>query len=59
MDEALLKINARLSGELASDGMVLLENRADTLPFEPGCRIAVTLSYFHVSKSRSPTQAFT
>jgi len=41
MDEALLKINARLSGELASDGMVLLENRADTLPFEPGCRIAL------------------
>ena len=41
MDEALLRINARLSGELASDGMVLLENRNNALPFEPGCRIAL------------------
>ena len=41
MDEKLLKINAQLSGELASDGMVLLENRNEALPFEPGCRVAL------------------
>ena len=41
MDEALLKINAQLSGELAADGMVLLENRDNALPFAPGVRIAL------------------
>ena len=33
--------NAALSGRLAAEGMVLLENKEDLLPFLPGCRIAL------------------
>ncbi len=33
--------NARLAGELAADGMVLLENRDALLPLENGVRVAV------------------
>ena len=33
--------NAALSGRLAAEGMVLLENRDNCLPFQRGCRVAL------------------
>ena len=41
MMEYRFEDNARLSGELAADGMVLLENRDHVLPFENGVKVAV------------------
>jgi len=41
MIEYRFEDNARLSGELAADGMVLLENRDRALPFENGVKVAV------------------
>ena len=41
MIEYRFEDNARTSGELAADGMVLLENRDALLPFENGVKVAV------------------
>ena len=41
MIEYRFEDNAQLSGELAADGMVLLENRDRALPFENGVKVAV------------------
>ena len=41
MIEYRFEDNARTSGELAADGMVLLENRDALLPFENGVRVAI------------------
>ena len=41
MIEYRFENNARLSGELAADGMVLLENRDRVLPFENSVKVAV------------------
>ena len=41
MDNELFKKNAALSGRLAAEGMVLLENNDALLPFQPGCRVAL------------------
>jgi len=41
MIEYRFEENARISGELAADGMVLLENRDTLLPFENAVKVAV------------------
>ena len=41
MIEYRFEENARTSGELAADGMVLLENRDALLPFENAAKVAV------------------
>ena len=41
MDKEQFAKNAALSGRLAAEGMVLLENKEDLLPFLPGCRVAL------------------
>ena len=41
MDKEQFAANAALSGRLAAEGMVLLENKDNCLPFQPGCRVAL------------------
>lgn len=41
MDKERFAENAALSGRLAADGMVLLENKENLLPFKNGCRVAL------------------
>ncbi len=41
MDKEQFAKNAALSGRLAAEGMVLLENKDDCLPFPMGCRVAL------------------
>ena len=41
MDQEQFAKNAALSGRLAAEGMVLLENKENCLPFQPGCRVAL------------------
>ena len=41
MDKEQFAKNAALSGRLAAEGMVLLENNDALLPFQPGCRVAL------------------
>ena len=41
MDKEQFAKNAALSGRLAAEGMVLLENNDNLLPFSTGCRVAL------------------
>ena len=41
MNQEQFAKNAALSGRLAAEGMVLLENKENCLPFQPGCRVAL------------------